>query len=168
MVELAGYGEEKLSTLLVTGSVVCQACSTSANNHEHHQLPGAVVAVNCRTRGKKHIKSSTPAQTVTDEYGDFMIDLPSELHGISDFDKMCCVEVLKVPKESTCRPAYVPKHKALKLSSFGNGIRNYSAGKIQFLHTASKPLQTCGKTTTQGREKDIMFSISKTIEHSRR
>ncbi|CAN0890799.1 hypothetical protein LINGRAHAP2_LOCUS16627 [Linum grandiflorum] len=169
MVELAGYGEEKLSTVLVTGSVVCQACSASVDRRDLHQLhewpvPGAVVAVNCRTRGKKkHRKSTTtPARTVTDEYGDFMIDLPSELHGIADFDNMCCVEVLRMPKDSACRPAYVQKHKALKLSSFGNGIRNYSAGKIQFLHTASKPLQSCGSG------KDMIFSISKVTDHSRR
>lgn len=26
MVEVAGYGEEKLSTVLITGSVYCEAC----------------------------------------------------------------------------------------------------------------------------------------------
>ncbi|CAI0440263.1 unnamed protein product [Linum tenue] len=153
MVQLAGYGEEKLSTVLVTGSLVCHACSppppssfSSSLDHQLHEwpIPGALVAVNCLSRGNQ--RRSTSVQTVTDEFGDFTIDLPSELHGIPAMDKTCCVKVLRMPKTSTCRPAYVQKHKALELSSVGNGIRNYSTGKIEFLHSASKPLQACSKT----------------------
>ncbi|CAI0374289.1 unnamed protein product [Linum tenue] len=161
MMQLAGYGEEKLSTVLVTGSLVCHACSPPPSshdppraneNHDHgdddqlHEwpIPGALVAVNCLTRGNK--KRSASVQTLTDEFGDFTIDLPSELHGIPEMDKTCCVTVLRMPKKTTCRPAYVQKHKALELYSVGNGIRNYSAGKIPFLHSASKPLQACSKT----------------------
>ncbi|CAL1352072.1 unnamed protein product [Linum trigynum] len=162
MMQLAGYGEEKLSTVLVTGSLVCHACSPPPSshdppraneNHDHgdddHQLhewpiPGALVAVNCLTRGNN--RRSASVQTLTDEFGDFAIDLPSELHGIPEMDKTCCVNVLRMPKKTICRPAYVQKHKALELSSVGNGIRNYSAGKITFLHSASKPLQACSKT----------------------
>ncbi|KAK9014808.1 hypothetical protein V6N11_005946 [Hibiscus sabdariffa] len=35
MIRLAGYGEEKLSTVLITGSVLCQACQ---HHHPHPQL----------------------------------------------------------------------------------------------------------------------------------
>lgn len=38
MVQIAGYGEEKLSTVLITGSVHCEeACNNlHAQNHHHH------------------------------------------------------------------------------------------------------------------------------------
>ncbi|KAG5252407.1 Pollen Ole allergen and extensin family protein [Salix suchowensis] len=128
LVQLAGYGEERLSTVLVTGTVLCEACLHGGTQLIHARpVSGALVNVECHTGGKWSKTSSS--QAVTDEYGDFLIDLPSQ--------------VLRFPQNSVCRPAHARKQKALELSSVGNGIRNYSAGEIKFLQLTSKPLQAC-------------------------
>ncbi|MBA0695156.1 hypothetical protein Goari_005388 [Gossypium aridum] len=72
-----------------------------------------------------------------------MIDLPSHLHGVADLQKICTVKVIGIPKESMCRPAFVKKHEHLRLSSVGNGIRTYTAGRIRFQDIMSKPLKSC-------------------------
>ncbi|PRQ28210.1 hypothetical protein RchiOBHm_Chr5g0000571 [Rosa chinensis] len=40
LVQIAGYGEEKLSTVLITGSVHCEEACSLSDDHEHqaHQL----------------------------------------------------------------------------------------------------------------------------------
>ncbi|CAL9014972.1 unnamed protein product [Prunus brigantina] len=155
MVQIAGYGEEKLSTVLITGSVHCEeACNNlHAQTHHHHPdhqlhlhawpLSGALVSVNCHVSGRK--RKSSFAQGFTDEYGDFIIDLPSNLHAIPNLHKTCSVRVVRIPKNTQCRPAYVRRHKGLKLSSVGNGIRTYNAGNIRFQHLTSKPSEACIK-----------------------
>ncbi|XVF75163.1 hypothetical protein PTKIN_Ptkin13bG0165300 [Pterospermum kingtungense] len=142
MVQMAGYGEEKLSTVLVTGTVLCEACLHEDADPQLRAWPisGALVAVKCQTPCKR---ISGSAQAMTDEYGDFLIDLPSHLHGIPNLQKICTVKVLRIPKNSMCRPALVKKHKGLRFSSVGNGIRTYTAGRIRFQHITSKPLKAC-------------------------
>ncbi|KAG4143840.1 hypothetical protein ERO13_D06G217400v2 [Gossypium hirsutum] len=145
MVHLAGYGEEKLSTVLVTGTVLCEACHQRRRRDPQPQLrswpiSGALVSVKCETPSKT--KSGTTPAT-TDEYGDFMIDLPSHLHGVADLQKICTVKVIGIPKESMCRPAFVKKHEHLRLSSVRNGIRTYTAGRIRFQDIMSKPSKSC-------------------------
>ncbi|KAM1918487.1 hypothetical protein ACFX13_037956 [Malus domestica] len=155
MMQVAGYGEEKLSTVLITGSVHCEEACIDHNNlnilhpdqtdrdqlHLHAwPLSGVLVSVNCRVSGRR---KSSLAQGITDEFGVFMIDLPSNLHAIPNLDKTCCVRVLGIPKNAQCRPASVRRHKGLKLSSVGNGIRTYTAGRIRFQHLTSKPSQAC-------------------------
>ncbi|KAM4101609.1 hypothetical protein ACB094_05G156500 [Castanea mollissima] len=144
MVHLAGYGEEKLSTVLVTGSVHCQAC---LHGHEAQltewPISGALVVVNCHKSGKR--SRSRWEQVRTDEFGDFTVDLPSQLHSIPNLEQKCSVKVLRIPKNSPCQPAYVKKQKGLKLLSLGNGIRTYSAGTIRFMDLTSRPLQACMK-----------------------
>ncbi|PON38141.1 Pollen Ole e 1 allergen and extensin family protein [Parasponia andersonii] len=137
---MAGYGEEKLSTVLVTGSVHCEACLHASQLHAW-PVSGAQVAVNCHINGKKG--KSSWIKGVTDEYGDFTIDLPSHLHAIPNLDRKCSVRVLRIPKNSLCRPAYVRRHKELRLSSVGNGIRTYDAGMVRFQHLASTTKQGC-------------------------
>ncbi|XP_050369497.1 uncharacterized protein LOC126787651 [Argentina anserina] len=150
LVQIAGYGEEKLSTVLITGSVHCEEACSLSDDHEHqaHQLhlhawpvSGAVVSVNCRVGGRK--RKSSRSQGVTDEYGDFMIDLPSDLHAVPNLDKLCCARVIRVPKNTQCKAAFVKRHKGLKLSSVGNGIRTYSTGRIRFQNLTPKPSQSC-------------------------
>ncbi|KAJ8770475.1 hypothetical protein K2173_017966 [Erythroxylum novogranatense] len=141
MVQLAGYGEEKLSTVLVTGAVLCEACLHGDPQLRSWPIPGASVIVDCRIGGKQGKISS--AKALTDEYGDFMIDLPSDLHAIPNLERRCCLKVLRIPRKSSCRPAHVRKHNALTLSSVGNGIRTYSAGNISFLDMISRPLPVC-------------------------
>lgn len=142
MVHMAGYGEEKLSTVLVTGTVLCEACLHAQPDHQLRAWPisGAVVAVKCQTPCKS---ISGSAQATTDEYGEFLIDLPSHLHGIPNLQKICSVKVLRIPKNSMCRPALVKKRKGLKFSSVGSGIRTYTAGRIRFQHITSKPIKAC-------------------------
>lgn len=140
LMQMAGYGEDKLSTVLVTGSVLCEASVDGQDQLRAWPITGALVSVYCHNSHRKIISKT---QTFTDEYGDFMIDLPSHLHATPDLNKKCSVKVLRLPKNSKCRPAYVKKHKGLKLSSVGNGIRTYAAGRIRFLH---KPLRACTGT----------------------
>lgn len=130
MVQIAGYGEERLSTVLVTGTIVCDATLNAKLIHSR-PISGALVGVSCNDNGK----SGSWAQGMTDKYGEFMIDLPSHLHGIPNLHKICSVRVVKLPrnKHSSCRPTtYTMKHHGLKLSSFGNGIRTYTTGEIRF------------------------------------
>ncbi|XWS15443.1 hypothetical protein CRYUN_Cryun34aG0001500 [Craigia yunnanensis] len=142
IVQMAGYGEDKLSTVLVTGAVLCEACLHASAEPQRRAWPisGALVAVKCQTACKT---KSGSAQAITDEYGDFLIDFPSHLHGIPNLQKICAVKVLQIPKNSMCRPAIVTKHKGLRFSSVGNGIRTYTAGRIRFQHITSKPLKAC-------------------------
>ena len=136
VVQIAGYGEEKLSTVLITGSVTCEA----PHRPQPHAWPiqGASVGVNCKSHGRNNKWNkgkSMVATGVTDEFGDFMIDLPSHLHAIPNLEKVCIVKIHRIPKASLCRPAHViKKHKGLTLSSFGNGIRTYNAGNIRIQH----------------------------------
>ncbi|CAK7323328.1 unnamed protein product [Dovyalis caffra] len=143
LVQLAGYGEERLSTVLVTGTVLCEACLHGETQLHAWPIPGALVKVECHTGGKRSRTSS--AQAMTDEYGDFLIDLPSHLHGIPNLERICSVKVVRLPQNPVCTPAHARKQKALELSSFGNGIRNYSAGEVKFLQVTSKSLQACTK-----------------------
>lgn len=101
-------------------------------------LADAVVTLKCRMRGQ-----SKPvwAEAVTDKYGDFSIDLPSQLHATHNLDKTCLVKVLRIPNNSRCQPAYVKKQKGLKFLSVDNGVRTYSTGRIIFEHFTSKSSQ---------------------------
>lgn len=103
---------------------------------------GALVAVNCHNYASDRKGKSMVAHGVSDEFGDFMVDLPSYLHAIPNLEKICTVKVHQIPKRSLCRPAHrVNKHKGLiSLSSVGNGIRTYDAGNIRIQHSTSKPL----------------------------
>ncbi|KAK1307523.1 hypothetical protein QJS10_CPA10g01796 [Acorus calamus] len=69
---------------------------------------------------------------MTDEYGDFIVDLPSCLHAVPRLDKSCVVRIVQLPENSTCKRARVDRMKKIRLSSVGNGIRVYTAGTIKF------------------------------------
>ncbi|KAJ0081714.1 hypothetical protein Patl1_09593 [Pistacia atlantica] len=140
LVQMAGYGEEKLSTVLVTGTVLCEACLHGEDQLRSWPISGALVTVYCHNSHRRTISKS---QAVTDEYGDFMIDLPSHLHAIPHLEKSCSVKVLRLPRNSLCRPTYINRHRGLVLSSVGNGIRTYATGRMRFLHSTSKPLRGC-------------------------
>ncbi|MFS8015600.1 hypothetical protein Hanom_Chr15g01358591 [Helianthus anomalus] len=128
MARLAGYGEEKLSTVVVSGALIC--------DDESHPIPGASVAVWCGTDRKSIIRGKT------DEYGDFLIDLPSHLHAIPDMEKRCRVRIVGVPNKSPChRHQHRAKHTArIMLLSSGNGVRTYSTHQIH-LSTRSHPFR---------------------------
>ncbi|KAF8023290.1 hypothetical protein BT93_F0705 [Corymbia citriodora subsp. variegata] len=143
MVEMAGYGEEKLSTVLVTGSVLCEACLPGDSQIHAWPLSGASVAVNCHAGDKE--SEASQIHGVTDENGDFFIDLPSELHAVPNLNERCSVNLARMPSNSPCRPAHIRKHKRVRLSSVGNGIRTYEAGTIRLLHSATTPTEVCTK-----------------------
>lgn len=92
-------------------------------------LPGALLAISCKTDKRKG--KSSWAKGSTDEYGDFIIYLPSHLHAIPNLDRSCLIRVLRLPKNSRCQPALTTKHRGIRFSSMGNGIRAYTAGNIR-------------------------------------
>ncbi|KAK9091861.1 hypothetical protein Syun_026772 [Stephania yunnanensis] len=135
LVEIAGYGEERLSSVLVIGSVSCEACSKGDQNKSHEvPISGATVVVHCKTGiHRKQPKQRRAAQGKTDEYGDFIIDLPSHLHATPNLDKACTVRVLKLPhRNSHCKHVLLGKPSEIELSSFGNNIRTYTTGNLKF------------------------------------
>ncbi|KAL3521812.1 hypothetical protein ACH5RR_014646 [Cinchona calisaya] len=148
LVDIAGYGEEKLSTVTISGKLLCHACDN--NIHHHHAknelaviipaanpVSGASVAVFCGTSGKS---KKSWARGTTDEYGDFLIDLPSHLHAIPNLEKVCLLKVLRLPNNSACRPAFTGKHKAIKLLYVEDGARAYTTSTI---HLTTKPSKKC-------------------------
>nr|GEW68142.1 non-classical arabinogalactan protein [Tanacetum cinerariifolium] len=128
LTRLAGYGEEKLSTVVVVGTLLCDA------------FLRALVGVSCRRRTTLNRKTSRTKSSnwvvikgKTDEYGDFHIDLPSHLHAIPNIEKRCFVRVFGLPKKSPCHQSALTNHKHKRielLSSSGNGIRAYSTRGI--------------------------------------
>ncbi|KAK7331147.1 hypothetical protein VNO77_25364 [Canavalia gladiata] len=149
IVQMAGYGEEKLSTVLVTGSVYCEASFHSGEDQLcEWPIPGVSVSVNCKSDAIKRKGKRKVARGVTDEFGDFIVDLPSYLHAIPNLENICRVKIRRIPKGSPCRPAHVKRQKELKLLSFGNGIRTYYAGNIRFQHSSLARRE-------KGREKEI-------------
>ncbi|GAB2283225.1 hypothetical protein Dimus_017750 [Dionaea muscipula] len=134
MVELAGYGEDKLSTVLITGTLRCKTDSSSPSSpHQPSEpLSGALVQVKCSGSGIIKEKQAR-VEGITDEYGDFTIELPSDLHGIPNLDKACLVKVHRLPNNSPCQSAFLHwKQDDLQLLSLGNGIRTYTTGEIMF------------------------------------
>ncbi|CAH1448196.1 unnamed protein product [Lactuca virosa] len=130
LLSLAGYGEEKLSTVIVGGTL---HCDTYFNRKSiSHPISGALVAVSC-DNNKKRSKSNW-VRGKTDEYGDFLIDLPSHLHAISNMEKRCVVRIVHLPKISPCHRRFTSKHIRIKLTSSGNGIRTYSTDEIHLGH----------------------------------
>ncbi|XP_027338946.1 uncharacterized protein LOC113852775 [Abrus precatorius] len=147
MVQMAGYGEEKLSTVLVTGSVYCEASFHGRADHSQEwPIRGVLASVNCKSHATKRKRKSKSmvARGVTDEFGDFIIELPSHLHAISNLENICRVKILRIPKGSPCWPAHVKRHKGLKLLFSGNGIRTYNAGNIRFPHSMSEATRERG------------------------
>nr|GEX09294.1 Ty3/gypsy retrotransposon protein [Tanacetum cinerariifolium] len=143
LTRLAGYGEEKLSTVVVVGTLLCDAFLRKNSPLESHPIPGALVGVSCRRHTSVNRKTSRTKSSnwvvikgKTDEYGDFHIDLPSHLHAIPNIEKRCFVRVLGIPKKSPCHQSALTNHKHKRielLSSSGNGIRAYSTRGIHFM-----------------------------------
>ncbi|GFZ10636.1 pollen Ole e 1 allergen and extensin family protein [Actinidia rufa] len=194
LAEMAGYGEEKLSTVLVSGTVLCEACSDENGQTNPQtmsvlwgggedskssvdtgvagkrmkvavgrlsdlrdknrrktgrscfgtalQWSSALVAVSCHTNQKT--SKSNWVESTTDEFGDFLIDLPSHLHAIPNLDKRCLVKISRLPKNSPCHPAFTGKQTGLKLSSAANGIRTYTAENLYLTRKTSPKCMFAG------------------------
>ncbi|ERN17763.1 hypothetical protein AMTRI_Chr10g227050 [Amborella trichopoda] len=129
VVRTAGYGIEKLSSVLVTGTVTCDACRDTGKSPF---VSGATVAVRCQTNGGKRSRHFR-VRGKTDEYGDFMIDIPSHMHATPRLENTCHVTVVQIPENSDCRRNRAGRQAfRLRVSSVGNGIRVYTAGFLHF------------------------------------
>lgn len=93
------------------------------------------MAVFCGTNGKT---KKSWAKGSTGSYGEFLIDLPSHLHAIPNLEKICLVKVLHLPKSSPCGRAFTGKHKRIKLTSIGEGIRTYTTHNIDLIPKPSQ------------------------------
>ncbi|RZR96512.1 hypothetical protein BHM03_00025558, partial [Ensete ventricosum] len=129
-VRLGGYGEERISSVLVAGTLLCDACLRPGSDPVTFPVPGARIGVGCRTNGESTRKTNWIWGT-TDEFGEFMVDLPSHLHAAPWLEESCMVRVLLMPKECLCRSNPGMVFRDLKLSSGGNSIRVYSAGTLR-------------------------------------
>ncbi|KAK4434771.1 hypothetical protein Salat_0640000 [Sesamum alatum] len=135
VVKWAGYGEEKLSTVVIGGKLLCHAAAAHKLSSHPHPVSGASVAVFCGTSGKR---KKSWAKGSTNSYGEFLIDLPSHLHAIPNLEKICIVQVLHLPRSSPCRHAFTGKHKAMKLTSVGEGVRIYTTHNIHLMPKPSR------------------------------
>ncbi|KAJ4903943.1 Pollen Ole e 1 allergen and extensin family protein [Raphanus sativus] len=130
MAEMNGYGEHKLSSVVITGSLLC-----------HTPVSGATVAIKCHTGFKKR---SNWIKAVTDDFGEFAIHLPSHLHAIPHLEKACFVKPIHVPKHyRRCYKTFSKSntHKGIKLVSSRNGFRVYTSGTIRLHGYSSRSSQ---------------------------
>ncbi|CAI9773183.1 unnamed protein product [Fraxinus pennsylvanica] len=109
-----GYGEEKLSRVIISGKILCHASRHDKAPYHSYSVSGAQVAVICSTNGKTRKIS---AKGTTDGYGEFLIELPSHLHAIHNLERICLVKVFHLPKNSVCLQG---KHGKIELTSIGN------------------------------------------------
>lgn len=97
------------------------------------------MAVSCDTNRKT--SKSEWVRGTTDEYGDFLIDLPSRLHALPNMEKSCIVKILDLPKSSPCHGgAFTREHMGIEFSSVKNGFRTYTAPEF---HLTPKYSQKC-------------------------
>ncbi|KAL6546867.1 hypothetical protein OROMI_022588 [Orobanche minor] len=131
LVKWAGYGEEKLSTVVIHGKLLCHGggAREGISNHDPHPnypVSGATVAVFC---GSSARSKKLWAESSTDSSGNFIIDLPSHLHAIPNLEKLCHVKVVHLPKLiSRCCPPR--RDSTIELTSVGEGIRRYTTNNI--------------------------------------
>ncbi|KAL2483830.1 uncharacterized protein Fot_45274 [Forsythia ovata] len=136
LVNWAGYGEERLSRVVITGELLCHDHRIHKDSVHPSPVSGASVAVVCGTGCRKTRKSWTMG--TTDGYGEFRIDLPSHLHAIPNLEKICLVKVVHLPQSCSYRHAFTGKHEGMELTSIGEGIRTYTAHKIHLLPKPAK------------------------------
>ncbi|CAH9112131.1 unnamed protein product [Cuscuta epithymum] len=142
-VHMAGYGEEKISIVLIDGVVLCNSCGGDKNRETRNRLrrhlprpvSGAFVSVFCGG-----LKEESWATNITNEYGEFVIDLPSEFHAMPELEKMCLVKVIRLPQDSVCHnPSFVEKHKNIKLATIHDiGFRRYTTHNIHMSDKSCK------------------------------
>ncbi|KAL8046051.1 hypothetical protein ABFX02_08G154400 [Erythranthe guttata] len=135
LVHWGGYGEEKLSTVVISGKLLCHAGAHDKLSGHPYPISGASMAVFCGTSEKK---KKSWAVGRTNSYGEFVIDLPSHLHAIPNLEKTCVVKVLHVPKSSPCGRAFTGKNKRIKLKSVGEDARIYTTHNINLIPKPSQ------------------------------
>lgn len=138
LARIAGYGEEPVSTVLVSGQVACQLCLRPGSDLLTFDLPGSKVAVTCTTEGPNTVANS--AFATTNEYGNFSIELPSRLHATPSLENACSIKVLELPPDSACRVG--GSSYGLRLSSSDGSVRTYTTGVIRLQHDGT-PSNKC-------------------------
>ncbi|XP_006352324.1 uncharacterized protein [Solanum tuberosum] len=130
LAKIAGYGEEKLSTVFLHGTLLC--------GHTPYPVPGASVAVFCGTSGPGRVRKSSWAKNVTNESGEFIIDVPSHLHANIHDPNLCHIQILHLPKDySHCHHHSFTKRKTFTLTSSNIGVRVYTTPTIYLTPKAS-------------------------------
>ncbi|XP_020582343.1 uncharacterized protein LOC110025969 [Phalaenopsis equestris] len=135
LVRLAGYGEERLSSVIVTGSLQYQARSFSSGSIylTTSYAKGVKVAVTCKNE-EGRMRRSNFAYGRTDAFGDFIINIPSHLHAVPKFEDSCSVRILGPQKkysQSYHQIISVLNPIRIKLSYAGNDVRVYSTGTVR-------------------------------------
>lgn len=148
LARIAGYGEEPVSSVSVSGQLTCELCLRPGSPLLALEMPGAKVAVTCDCESHQHPSDEPDSHALlaatTDESGNFTIDLPARLHATPDLEKACAVKVLRLPAgSSSCRL----RHRAadayrLRLASAEDGARAYTAGVIR-LRDGDTPSDRC-------------------------
>ncbi|KAL0907192.1 hypothetical protein M5K25_025742 [Dendrobium thyrsiflorum] len=134
LVRLAGYGEERLSTVLVTGSLLYRArhFSSGSNHLTTSYAKGVKVAVTCKNDKGRMNRRSDFSYGTTDKFGDFIINIPSHLHAIPNFEDSCFVRILKTQRNSHYyHQITISNPIRIKLSHVGNNIRVYTTGTVR-------------------------------------
>uniref|UniRef100_A0A0D9XIJ5 Uncharacterized protein n=1 Tax=Leersia perrieri TaxID=77586 RepID=A0A0D9XIJ5_9ORYZ len=137
LARIAGYGEEPVSRVVVSGQVVCElSLGPPGSDLLTIELPGATVGVDCQTEGIKMMANSVFA--ITDENGNFTTELPSRLHATPSLEKTCFIKVLQLPLDSVCQLRHGPSSYCIQLSSEEEGFRTYTTGVIRLQHHGTK------------------------------
>lgn len=119
----AGYGEEKLSSVVVVGNVVCDTCLKHQFSQESsHVIAGVLLALDCSINRKT---TATVNVGESDEYGDFTVEVPSFFHLDERVMNRCSLRLLSSPEDSCNTPSTTAPSKLVLLSN-SNGIRTYS------------------------------------------
>ncbi|CAM0957636.1 unnamed protein product [Alopecurus aequalis] len=135
LARIAGYGEEQVSTVLVSGQVACELCLRPGSDLLTFEQPGSKVEVTCATEGPNKMDKYSSFAATTDEYGNFTIELPSRLHATPSLENACSVKVLELPPDSACGASGSRGFSySLRLSSSEDGIRTYTTGVIRLQH----------------------------------
>ncbi|KAL8033018.1 hypothetical protein ABFX02_13G136100 [Erythranthe guttata] len=136
LVKWAGYGEEKLSTVVIGGKLLCHAgaAPNDKTSIQPYPISGAVMGVVCGGKGKKK-GLIWAGRGSTDSSGEFQIDVPSRLHANPNLENICHVRVLRLPSSSACRQSCTRNHskKPIKLDSVGEGVRSYTTHNINLM-----------------------------------
>ncbi|KAH9329406.1 hypothetical protein KI387_001514, partial [Taxus chinensis] len=111
-VEFAGYGEERVSNVVVEGNVACEACN-SINR-------GGVVGLECRINIDDELQLVQVAES--DEYGDFRMEVPSGFH-TEERVNTCSVRVLS----SSCMASTHNSSKLVLMATDRDGVRIYTS-----------------------------------------
>ncbi|XP_015698294.2 leucine-rich repeat extensin-like protein 3 [Oryza brachyantha] len=106
-----GGGGGGAANLTVTGTVFCDACSSSSFSNHSYFLPGVRVRIDCmisvKSASKEEIKIT--AEKVTNTFGAYQLDIPA----IDGFECAASASASATAAESFCRAAVLDNPSAL-------------------------------------------------------